>query len=823
MAITLITGPANAGKAQLLLDGFCGHAARGEEPILVVPTQADVEHYSRELVLRGVLIGARVRRFQGLVEEIARRAGGMPRAVGEQTRRRILAALMRQAPADLSAERSRPGVLDALTRLLAQLEGEHVTPARLRSALGSWTSAQGHDSSDAHVDLLGHVYVRYIELLDRLDWADPERYTALALDTLRAHPGRWRATPVLFYGFDDLTVLQLDGIETLGVRVDAPVTVSLTYEPARIAFAGRSSAFQTLAPLAREHQALPARADHYQPSSRVALHHLERYLFERCPTSADPAGAVRLLEGGGERAELELVAEEIASLLERGISPEELAVVHRTPAKIAPLLSEVFRAAGIPYALQRPLRFANTAIGAGLLGLLRCALGNGQASDLLAWLRTPGLVQRLDLVDRLEARLRSTGESSAERARTLWEAENWRLESIETVRTAAQRGPLALIASVERELDWLLSAPHRRLAALLASEELDEARAVASAHRMLAELGELARAAGELAPTPAELIEFLEQLEFLGGDPPTPERVVVCGPLALRARRVRALILCGLQEGVFPAPPRSQAFLSTEQRRELSRSSGLHLGAVTDALAVERYLLYACVSRPLERLLLSWHSADDDGSPTAPSLFIEDICDLFDTSLRETRARRALGAGASHQPSDLAQQPQVLDRLTDSRLLAQLAEETVFSASALETWWRCPVRWFVERLLRAQDIDPDPEPLARGGLAHAVLHNVLDGLRAQTGSARLTSKTLSLALELLELALHEHEAQFPLSVAPERIPGLRRRLEADLERYLTHAAENESPLEPGYLELAFGFPQESELAELDLGEGIRLR
>ena len=37
--------------------------------------------------------------------------------------------------------------------------------------------------------------------------------------------------PVLFYGFDDFTPLQLDTIHTLGAVVGAPVTVSLTYEP----------------------------------------------------------------------------------------------------------------------------------------------------------------------------------------------------------------------------------------------------------------------------------------------------------------------------------------------------------------------------------------------------------------------------------------------------------------------------------------------------------------------------------------------------------------------------------------------------------------
>ena len=78
-------------------------------------------------------------------------------------------------------------------------------------------------------------------------------------------------------------------------------------------------------------------------------------------------------------------------------------------------------------------------------------------------------------------------------------------------------------------------------------------------------------------------------------------------------------------------------------------------------------------------------------------------------------------------------------------------------------------------------------------------------MRERTGSARLSGARLALAKELLREALRAREAEFPLSAAPERRPGLRRRLEADLERYLEHAAERESPLEPRYLELGFGF------------------
>ena len=42
--------------------------------------------------------------------------------------------------------------------------------------------------------------------------------------------------------------------------------------------------------------------------------------------------------------------------------------------------------------------------------------------------------------------------------------------------------------------------------------------------------------------------------------------------------------------------------------------------------------------------------------------------------------------------------------------------------------------WFVERMLRPGAFDPDPEPLARGGLAHAALKDTLEGLRARPGA-----------------------------------------------------------------------------------------
>jgi ATP-dependent helicase/DNAse subunit B len=829
MSITLVTGPANAGKAQLVMDALRAHLARGDEPLLVVPTRVDAEHYLRELAGDGVAMGARVERFEGLIAEVVRRAGVHEPVLGALARERVLAVIAAE-----SAAGPAPGFVRALSELISELRVRRVTPGALVRALEAWAAVDGVGSARSE---LAQIYERYEQALKRLGRLDAEQRGVRALDMLRRRPSLWGRTPVLFYGFDDLTRLQLDAIETLGRIVDAPVSVSLTYEPGRTAFAGRAASFAALAPLAIVRRELPARAEYYAAGARAALHHLERSLFEVDVARTDPGGAVRLLEGGGERAELELVACEIKGLLDAGMPAEEVALVLRAGSATQDLLAEVFIAAGVPYALQRRRRFGDSSLGRALLGLLRCAAGDspggeeqGELGDLLAWLRAPGLLERPVLADQLELRARRRGLTSAAEARALWEERNWPLEAIDQFREAGTRSPAALIERAERELSRLFSAPRRASASVLSTDEMDEAAAAAVARRALAELRELARSAPELAPgDPGELARTLAAVEFLSGKRPGPGAVAVLDPLALRARRVRALFLCGLQEGVFPARPRPQALLSEDERRRLSETAGLRLGEHEDALAAERYLFYAAVSRPEELLVLSWHVADDDGEPSARSLFVDDLCDLFSADLGERRQRRALGAvGWDDVPSFPSTPVAPQETLTDARVLAHLAEQ-VWSASSFEVWLSCPVRWFVERLLRPGDFEPQGEPLARGGLAHEVLRDTLEGLMRETGSGRITRARLGLAREHLLRALEEKAGEFPLSSAPERRPGALRRLRSDLERYLEYAAELESTLEPSALELGFGFEagdalgEGSTLGPFELGGGVRMR
>src|SRR2546430_3331272 len=106
MPLTLITGPANAGKAGRVLDAC--RASLHREPLLVVPTLSAVAHYQRELAADGVAFGGTGVRVAWLVREIARRPGYAAPLLGPMPRDRMGAAAIAGARPDALPASARP-------------------------------------------------------------------------------------------------------------------------------------------------------------------------------------------------------------------------------------------------------------------------------------------------------------------------------------------------------------------------------------------------------------------------------------------------------------------------------------------------------------------------------------------------------------------------------------------------------------------------------------------------------------------------------------------------------------------------------------------
>ena len=820
--LTLVLGPANSAKAGEVLGGFAAAANRGA--ILVVPTAVDADHFSRELAHGGAVLGS-VLTFNGLASEIAGRAGYGARRLTPLQRERVIAGALEATEFEaLRAAAATQGFPTAAGELIAELERSLITPERFASAMGSWAAEDRRRGPYARD--VAAIYTAYSTELERHGRVDSELYVWRALDALRGAPGRWGTESVFFYGFDDLHPLERDAIETLARVVGVEVTVSLTYEAGRQALTARAEAVEELRPLAERVIELPASADHYEPESRDALHHLERELFEPEPGRIDPGPAIALLEAGGELAEAELAAAEALSLIRAGVPGDEIAVVYRSPAHSASLVEHVFGSYAIPLATDRRTALDRTPLGRSLLALARVALANdseASADDLLEYLRSPGLLDHADAVDRLEAEVRRGGLHTAAEAR---HRADFDLPEIDALRHAEDPGT-ELLAHARR----LLAAPHHMRAPVLDDTEELDARALGTLTRALAELEEL----GE-KPDAQQLIELLETLELPAGAPAGPGAVLLSDPLAIRARRFRAVLVCGLQENEFPLAPAPEPFLSDELRRELAACSGLRLRPREDALARERYLFYTSVSRATERVVLAYRSSDEEGNLALPSPFLADVSELLAEDWAERRRRRMLADVV--WPENEAPTERELAR-AQAAALAPLAGEVrspigslsevalehvrhrqILSAGALESYAGCPVRWLIERELQPAALEPDPDPLVRGGYMHSVIEHVLRRL-----GGPVTRESLPRALDILD----EVMVGQPHAIAPGGGPAVRaaavRGAGADLRRYLAHEARDGLDWPPHGLELSFGFDddQPESLPPLELGDGVRVR
>ena len=316
MPLSLIAGPANAGKVELLLDRYL--AALEREPVLIVPNRSDVDRVERELLARRpALLGGSIGTFDDLFKRIASAAGDARPLVSDAQR----ALLVRRALAGarlngLSASARFGGFADALLQTVGELESGLLDPDNLDGDL-----AELHAAYRSELDRLG-LWDRYIR-------------RRRAAERLQSDLEAWHGEPVFAYGFEDLTGAEWALLEALAARTE--VSVSLPYEPGRPAFASLRRTADDLARLAAGRiEELPPRSGE---TAHAAIAHLERALFSDEPPPPVPLdGAIRFFEGAGARGALELVGEELLALLRAGtragVDRDHLSE-HRAPPRAA--------------------------------------------------------------------------------------------------------------------------------------------------------------------------------------------------------------------------------------------------------------------------------------------------------------------------------------------------------------------------------------------------------------------------------------------------------------------------------------------------------
>jgi ATP-dependent helicase/nuclease subunit B len=829
MGLSVVVGPAHAGKVALLLERYLEVLDR--DPWLVVPNRGDVERIERELLRRRpALLAGRIGTFDDLFRAVAAGDAAARAEIGPGLRSLIVRRAIARADLNGLGDSARTGgFAETLAAALGELESGLVDPAVLDGSLGGLARA-------------------YRDELDRLGLWDRDALRRRAAERVLSELSAWAGQPVFAYGFEDLTGVEWALLEALAARGD--VTVSLPYEAGRAAFASLRRTAEDLTALAAAVDELPAAAALHLPP---ALARIERSLFDDTQLpSVELEGALRFLEGAGARGTAELVGDEVLGLVRAGTAPEEIAIVCDSVERWRAPLAAVLPAFGVPYAVDERVRLAQTTYGAALLSLLRYAwLGAGR-QELFAFLRSPFAGLRRDSVDFVEGRLRGRAVREPERV----ESESERLRGAPLPFLASLRAAETPVAGVQALVGALAAAAHGLHGAPAAETRAADLRAVDAVRRTIDELETFERLEGA-ALAPDEVVAALERTTVRQLGSAEKGRVAVLDLARVRTRRFDVVFMLGLEEGSLPGRRAGSPFLGDDVRRELG-------GRLERADPVERdrYLFYTACTRPRRRLVLVREAATDDGGPREPSPFWDEVVRLFapDDVAHWTRRRplsaltwplesaptererlRALAGLADAEPAAatalaaangwsrrLERARTAFDRSTRLRspgVLGWLGDRTVFAATELERFADCSSAWLVERVIDPKKIDAEPDAMLRGQVAHNALYRFYGAVPKELGVERVTEEQLEPALALVGRCLDEALASgVRLDLDELQLAELRQTLLRDLEGFVRDEASSPLGLVPRRLELSFGTERAApELQRgLSLGDGLTL-
>lgn len=815
--LRLILGRSGSGKTDTVTERLT-HLAQAGTPglILLVPEQHSF--VSERMLLRRLGPAAATRvavlSFTRLAQTVFREVGGLAGEPLDEGARALLMSRALAEVADVCADRGETllgaapqklrdaGYVEQLLALLEELRQCGVPMTELERMEGALTT----EGALADIPLrnkmhdLYQVYTVYeglvaaagqdeLTVLDRL--ADKLPESRLPVD---AH--------IFVDGFKGFTAQELTVLERLLPRA-AEVTVTLTADTVGRTAGAREydrevPLFQpvtrTAARLRRLAQALniPVETELLEENRRTtdaALQALEAGLYAPNPTAyEEETAAVTLTPCADIYEECRLTARTARRLLRQGLRARDITVVARDLTPYRGLLGDAFAQAGVPFTMDERQELLSEPLMVYTRTALRLAVGGWRTEELLRLLKTDlGPLSPLEIA-RLENYAytwRIEGKAWEEpftehpdglgapmtpaAAHRLAQLNLWRealMAPLIRLRVAL-RGKVTGREFAEALYGYLTAdaaLPERIAAQAARLEELSEPLLAEHAARLWDELmGMLDRFALTLAEhsmsavRAEELFTLLAGMVDLGRIPQGLDAVTVGAADRIRYTQPRAVLLLGVNEGVFPAYPEEGGLL-TEAERQTLRERGLTLADDRLIQCIEeRYYAYMALAASTEQVYLSWLcGAEDAPSPlvqmietilprcrrepaqredgtdleTADEAFLRLAADYTRStpvteSLRQTVTAlpeyagrlRAVARGVGDTSFRLE------DTATAQRLFGT---EQVRSASQMETYYTCPFSFFCQyglniRPRRTAQVDAS----SFGNVVHYVMETVL--------------------------------------------------------------------------------------------------
>ena len=265
--------------------------------------------------------------------------------------------------------------------------------------------------------------------------------------------------------------------------------------------------------------------------------------------------------------------------------------------------------------------------------------------------------------------------------------------------------------------DWQLGEKVAEAAALQEEAGLhDEAQRMTQSFRKALEiLGQIDEIMGDSA---MDLEEFTDIYEAglsdveVGVIPPAADALSMGTMIRTRPGRIRAVVILGANEGVLPLTPSTEGLFSADEK-EYFREKGFALGSLDDIkMDEENSAMYRMMSRPSEKIYISWSMTDAAGGDAAESPVIGAIHEVFPKTKEKGFVRKDIvseGWGLDLVQDEDEAMRHLINRMKDPNT----PEEPEALTSAMLRWYADNRRERLDAMLAAADYDNDPKPLSR--------------------------------------------------------------------------------------------------------------
>ncbi|MBI1901986.1 MAG: PD-(D/E)XK nuclease family protein [Planctomycetia bacterium] len=399
--VTVVTGPARAGKTERLLARY--RQGLAELPpgaaLWIAPTQrAARDVLSRLLDERlPACLAPGVMTFDGFAQAVVDASGQPVYPLSASQKRHLLRWLIDGLFAEGKLAYFGPilhtsGLVDLVSQFMSDLKRLEIWPEEFRRAC----QKRGMTPKDGE---MLEIYSRYQERLTRHQLYDAEGRFWSARHLLREGQRRpfEELRVVVVDGFADFTRTQHEILQILAGRVET-LLVSLPLDRAP----GRDDLFAKSRGTLEKLLALPGAAcEEVKRDGRSwpAMDRLEAELFRSPPSPppGKPMGGVELVGCSRELGEVEWIGRTIKSLLLWGdrqsgkgdlfgerVAPGDVAVVFRSLHDAGPLVREVFTELGIPFAIESSPPLSQSPVGRALAGLVQLVAEDWPYRTLLA-------------------------------------------------------------------------------------------------------------------------------------------------------------------------------------------------------------------------------------------------------------------------------------------------------------------------------------------------------------------------------------------------------------------------------------------------------